>query len=80
MIINDDDIEIMQWPQRPRGGQHTNRDGSGILVHHIPTGVAVIEESQRSQMSNKQAAMTKLRSTLIALACARQLDIATGIE
>lgn len=64
MTINDEDIELRQWPERSHGGQHTNKYDGGIVAHHKPTGLAVVCTSERSQWGNKTKAITRLRSLL----------------
>ena len=60
--IDEHDIELHAWPQHGRsGGQHTNRMSCGVLALHKPTGLAVVSTSERSQLSNKNAAITRLR-------------------
>ena len=62
--LRDRDCDWHAWPLRPQGGQHTNKTSTGVLVLHRPTGVAVVETDERSQLGNKNAALKKLRRLL----------------
>jgi protein subunit release factor A len=66
--MRDEDLEIYAWPnQRNHGGQHVGTFGHGVLLIHVPTQVAVVETSDRSQMKNRMRAMARLRSLLDAI-------------
>ena len=61
-LFAEDDVEWHAWPLVRRGGQHTTCPGyAGVLAVHKPSGVAVVEQSQRSQWSNRQEAVRRLR-------------------
>lgn len=54
------DVEVSFYPPRPIGGQQVGTTTSGILLKHLPTGLSVICESERSQYKNKQKALEYL--------------------
>jgi peptide chain release factor 2 len=72
VAVDMNDIKIDVFRSSGAGGQNVQKNSTAIRLTHLPTGIVVTCQNERSQMQNKEAAMQVLRARLLQIQLARQ--------
>ena len=78
--LNMDDVRVDYYRASGAGGQHINKTSSAIRITHMPTGIVVTCQNERSQFQNKDKAMQMLKAKLYMLRQEEQAAKAAGIR
>ncbi|CUX26286.1 Peptide chain release factor 2 [Clostridium sp. C105KSO15] len=78
--VNDEDLRIDTYRSSGAGGQHINKTSSAIRITHLPTGIVVQCQNERSQFQNKDKAMQMLKAKLYMLKQQENAEKLSGIR
>jgi peptide chain release factor 2 len=80
VVIDEKDLRIETMRSGGAGGQHVNKTESAIRITHVPTGIAVHCQQERSQHKNRSTAMRILRGKLLEIEQKKQEEKMGGIH
>jgi len=78
--IRDEDIEVTAHRASGAGGQHINKTDSAVRIVHLPTGIVVGCQNERSQLQNKETALKMLKSKLMEIKAREKLERIEDIQ
>ncbi len=87
VVINPADLRVDTYRSSGAGGQHVNKTESAIRITHVPSGIVVENQTERSQHANRDKAMQRLKAALLeterakaeaATAASRRLQVGSG--